>query len=65
MSHSIRYFEHERGGEGPPPPDSSATIRAAYLGKSSYADPYGQGSLDGFRVYGKTLTAAEVTAPAE
>ncbi|MGD6748376.1 beta-L-arabinofuranosidase domain-containing protein [Streptomyces sp. BH106] len=35
-------------------------IRAGYLGKSQYADPYLKGALDDFRVYGKTLTAAEV-----
>ncbi|WP_306319547.1 MULTISPECIES: beta-L-arabinofuranosidase domain-containing protein [unclassified Streptomyces] len=37
-------------------------IRAGYLGKSQYADPYLKGALDDFRVYGKTLTAAEVAA---
>ncbi|OAR25737.1 hypothetical protein A8W25_09290 [Streptomyces sp. ERV7] len=35
-------------------------IRSAYLGRSQYPDPYLRGALDDFRVYGRTLTAAEV-----
>lgn len=40
-------------------------IRAGYLGKSQYADPYLKGAVDDFRVYGKTLTAEEVAALAQ
>jgi len=35
-------------------------IRAAYIGRSQYSDPFVKGAADDFRVYGKTLTAAEV-----
>ncbi|WP_373865705.1 glycoside hydrolase family 127 protein [Streptomyces acidiscabies] len=37
-------------------------IRAAYLGRSQYADPYLKGALDDVRVYGRTLTAPEIAA---
>ncbi|MFJ9963270.1 LamG domain-containing protein [Streptomyces avermitilis] len=37
-------------------------LRAGYLGRSQYADPYLKGALDDFRVYGRTLTAAEVAS---
>ncbi len=37
-------------------------IRAAYIGKSQYPDPYLKAAVDDFRVYGKTLTAAEVAS---
>ncbi|WP_329371509.1 LamG-like jellyroll fold domain-containing protein [Streptomyces sp. NBC_01483] len=40
-------------------------IRAGYLGRSQYADPYLRGTVDDFRVYGKTLTAEEVAALAQ
>jgi hypothetical protein len=40
-------------------------IRAGYLGRSQYADPYLRGAVDEFRVYGKTLTAEEVAALAQ
>jgi hypothetical protein len=40
-------------------------IRAGYLGRSQYADPYLRGAVDDFRVYGKTLTAEEVAALAQ
>ncbi|WP_307804704.1 beta-L-arabinofuranosidase domain-containing protein [Streptomyces sp. VRA16 Mangrove soil] len=40
-------------------------VRACYVGKSQYADPYLKGSVDDFRIYGKTLTAAEVAALAQ
>ncbi|MEU5642705.1 glycoside hydrolase family 127 protein [Streptomyces milbemycinicus] len=40
-------------------------LRAAYLGKSQYPDPYLKGAIDDFRVYGRTLTAAEVTTLAQ
>ncbi|MFD8717490.1 beta-L-arabinofuranosidase domain-containing protein [Streptomyces sp. NPDC059629] len=40
-------------------------IRANYIGRSQYADPYLKASVDDFRVYGRTLTPAEVTALAE
>lgn len=32
---------------------------------SQYPDPYLKGALDDFRVYGRTLTAAEVTTLAQ
>ncbi|MET9906920.1 LamG domain-containing protein [Streptomyces sp. NPDC006476] len=38
--------------------------RAEYLGRAQYADPYLKASVDDFRVYGRTLTADQVTAPA-
>lgn len=37
-------------------------LRSAYLGRSQYPDPYLKGALDDFRVYGKTLSSAEVAA---
>ncbi|MFJ4525519.1 LamG domain-containing protein [Streptomyces sp. NPDC088810] len=37
-------------------------IRAAYIGRSQYPDPYLKGAVDDFRVHGRTLTPAEVTA---
>ncbi|MEU9455519.1 beta-L-arabinofuranosidase domain-containing protein [Streptomyces sp. NPDC048277] len=37
-------------------------IRANYIGRSQYADPYLKASVDDFRVHGRTLTPAEVTA---
>ncbi|MEV6793091.1 beta-L-arabinofuranosidase domain-containing protein [Streptomyces sp. NPDC051320] len=40
-------------------------IRAAYIGKSQYPDPYLKAAVDDFRVYGKTLTAAEIAALAQ
>jgi len=41
-------------------------IRAAYAGKSQYGgDPYLKAALDDFRVYGRTLTAAEVAELAQ
>ncbi|MFJ1602656.1 beta-L-arabinofuranosidase domain-containing protein [Streptomyces sp. NPDC088253] len=40
-------------------------IRAGYLGRSQYADPFLRGAVDDFRVYGKTLTAEEVAALAQ
>ncbi|MDX3227697.1 LamG domain-containing protein [Streptomyces sp. ME19-01-6] len=40
-------------------------LRAACLGKSQYPDPYLKGAIDDFRVYGRTLTAAEVTTLAQ
>ncbi|MFE1883525.1 beta-L-arabinofuranosidase domain-containing protein [Streptomyces diastatochromogenes] len=40
-------------------------IRAAYIGRSQYADPYLKASVDDFRVYGRTLSAAEVTSLAQ
>ncbi|MEU1269362.1 LamG-like jellyroll fold domain-containing protein [Streptomyces sp. NPDC005799] len=39
-------------------------IRAGWVGRSQYADPYLKASVDNFRVYGRVLTADEVTAPA-
>ncbi|MFD8627388.1 beta-L-arabinofuranosidase domain-containing protein [Streptomyces hygroscopicus] len=35
-------------------------IRAGYLGRSQYPDPYLKAAFDDFRVYGRTLTANEV-----
>ncbi|MCX5088397.1 glycoside hydrolase family 127 protein [Streptomyces sp. NBC_00365] len=40
-------------------------IRAGYLSRSQYADPYLRGAVDDFRVYGRTLTAEEVAALAQ
>ncbi|WP_369386898.1 beta-L-arabinofuranosidase domain-containing protein [Streptomyces sp. CG1] len=40
-------------------------IRAAYIGRSQYPDPYLKAAIDDFRIYGKTLTAAEVAALAQ
>ncbi|MER6352540.1 beta-L-arabinofuranosidase domain-containing protein [Streptomyces sp. NPDC001634] len=37
-------------------------IRTGYIGRSQYADPYLKGAVDDFRVYGRTLSAAEVAA---
>ncbi|MEU5597621.1 beta-L-arabinofuranosidase domain-containing protein [Streptomyces sp. NPDC020298] len=37
-------------------------IRAAYIGRSQYSDPYLKAAVDDFRVYGRTLTPAEVAA---
>lgn len=37
-------------------------LRAGFIGRSQYNDPFFKGAIDDFRVYGKTLTAAEVTA---
>lgn len=37
-------------------------IKLNYLGKSQYSDPYLAGALDDFRIYGRTLTAAEIAA---
>ncbi|MFJ5226746.1 beta-L-arabinofuranosidase domain-containing protein [Streptomyces sp. NPDC088400] len=38
------------------------TLRSAWIGRSQYPDPYLKGAVDDFRVYGKTLSAAEITA---
>ncbi|MER5544272.1 beta-L-arabinofuranosidase domain-containing protein [Streptomyces sp. NPDC002589] len=40
-------------------------IRSAYIGRSQYPDPYLKAAVDDFRVYGRTLTAAEVAALAQ
>ncbi|MDF3143202.1 LamG domain-containing protein, partial [Streptomyces sp. T21Q-yed] len=40
-------------------------IRAAYIGRSQYADPYLKAAVDDFRVYGKALSQAEVSALAQ
>ncbi|TQJ92043.1 LamG-like jellyroll fold domain-containing protein [Streptomyces sp. SLBN-31] len=34
-------------------------IRAASIGRSQYDDPCSKAAVDDFRVYGRTLTAAE------
>ncbi|MEU8694320.1 beta-L-arabinofuranosidase domain-containing protein [Streptomyces sp. NPDC048665] len=47
------------------PLDFGDHIRAAYIGRSQYPDPYLKAAVDDFRVYGRTLTAAEVTALAD
>ncbi|MFF4804984.1 LamG-like jellyroll fold domain-containing protein [Streptomyces sp. NPDC001351] len=57
MSDNIRYFEPRWSGGGTPPP--------RYVGRSQYADPYLKGAVDDFRVYGRTLSATEVAAPAQ
>ncbi|MEV6486397.1 beta-L-arabinofuranosidase domain-containing protein [Streptomyces sp. NPDC051576] len=40
-------------------------IRAGYVGRSQYADPYLKGAVDDLRVYGRALSAAEVAALAQ
>lgn len=40
-------------------------IRAAYIGRSQYADPYLKAAVDDFRVYGRALGQAEVSALAQ
>jgi DUF1680 family protein len=40
-------------------------LRSCYLGRSQYPDPYLRGALDDVRIYGRTLTAAEVADLAE
>ncbi len=40
-------------------------IRAAYIGRSQYADPYLKAAVDDFRVYGRALSQAEVAALAQ
>ncbi|MFC3572208.1 LamG-like jellyroll fold domain-containing protein [Streptomyces yaanensis] len=40
-------------------------IRAGYIGRSQYADPYLKGAVDDFRVFGRTLSAAEVATLAQ
>jgi uncharacterized protein len=40
-------------------------IRAAHVGRSQYADPYLKAAVDDFRVYGRALSQAEVTALAQ
>ncbi|WP_055553838.1 beta-L-arabinofuranosidase domain-containing protein [Streptomyces sp. NBRC 110028] len=47
------------------PADFGNHIRAAYLGKSQYPDPYLRAAFDDFRVYGRTLSANEVATLAE
>ena len=43
-------------------PSSLGTTNLNYLGKSQWADPYLNGALDDFRVYGRAFSAAEITA---
>ncbi|AUA08995.1 hypothetical protein GTZ89_25405 [Streptomyces sp. SID8382] len=40
-------------------------IRAGYLGRSQYPDPYLKAAFDDFRVYGRTLSANEVATLAQ
>ncbi|MFJ2197458.1 beta-L-arabinofuranosidase domain-containing protein [Streptomyces violaceusniger] len=40
-------------------------IRAGYLGKSQYPDPYLKAAFDDFRVYGRTLSGNEVATLAQ
>ncbi|WP_262060428.1 beta-L-arabinofuranosidase domain-containing protein [Streptomyces sp. STR69] len=40
-------------------------IRAGYVGRSQYADPYLKGAVDDFRVYGRALSATEVATLAQ
>ncbi|MFF9001325.1 beta-L-arabinofuranosidase domain-containing protein [Streptomyces achromogenes] len=47
------------------PRDFGNHIRSGYLGRSQYPDPYLKGAVDDFRVYGRTLTPAEVSALAQ
>jgi hypothetical protein len=44
------------------PADFANHLRACYLGRSQYSgDPYLLGALDEVRIYGRALTADEVT----
>ncbi|MFC5469583.1 LamG-like jellyroll fold domain-containing protein [Cohnella suwonensis] len=43
-------------------PSSLGSTNQNYIGKSQYSDPYLNGSVDDFRIYNRTLTAAEVSA---
>jgi poly(hydroxyalkanoate) depolymerase family esterase len=45
-------------------PLSLGSTTQNYLGKSQYADPYLNGSLDEFRIYNAALSSAEITATA-
>ncbi|WAP53871.1 beta-L-arabinofuranosidase domain-containing protein [Streptomyces sp. S465] len=40
-------------------------IRAGYLGRSQYPDPYLKAAFDDFRIYGRTLSAQEVATLAQ
>jgi uncharacterized protein len=40
-------------------------VRNNYVGRSQYSDPYLKGAVDDFRVYGRTLSAAEVAQLAQ
>jgi uncharacterized protein len=37
-------------------------VKNNYIGKSQYADPYLKGAVDDFRIYGRALSAQEVSA---
>jgi fibronectin type 3 domain-containing protein len=43
-------------------PSSLGTTNLNYLGKSQWADPYLNGALDDFRIYGRAFSAAEITS---
>src|SRR5438128_1311309 len=43
-------------------PNSAGPPTQNYLGKSQYADPYFSGSINEFRIYDTTLTAAQIAA---
>lgn len=45
-------------------PSSLGTTTLNYLGKSQWADPYLDGSLDDFRIHTRALSAAEIAAAA-
>jgi hypothetical protein len=41
-------------------PASLGTTPNNYIGKSQWPDPYLDGNIDDFRVYGRALSAAEI-----
>ncbi|MEO7098790.1 MAG: LamG-like jellyroll fold domain-containing protein, partial [Luteolibacter sp.] len=43
-------------------PSSLGPTNLNYLGKSQFADPYLNGALDDFRIYGRAFSAAEITS---
>src|SRR2546423_1176396 len=43
-------------------PSSLGVTTNNFIGKSQFADPMFQGSIDDFRIYGRALSAAEVLA---
>ena len=66
---AVLYVNGEEAGRNAAvhrtPGDFGNHIRANYLGRSQYSDPYLKGSIDDFRIHGETLTAAEIAALAK
>ena len=63
---AVLYVDGQEAGRNPAvtvePRYFGNHIRAAYLGRSQYADPSLRGALDDLRVHGRTLTGEEVAA---